>query len=333
MSKQNDSWDRPGRNLLQKILPWAAVLLILLVGYQSVDLVKHLLPDYRGQIVTHEKAEENSPLYLQDEDTIAIYPWDEYNESAMIAVSGIVESGNIPEDVQPLWETLLSYDEFMGQNTWFTYLSNITTAVVPEYRVELSPEIYQSVVCDSQSIYVKGVSGINEGSVYKMDLSVDFTGGGLFYHYSREEKAELSLTEINAANEKLQAALDDFRVNSDLRYTLRNAASAAEVDKTLDPGGWGGIVENNPILQAIYRLRWKTPEEFGNSKLIWEYAQSIDNIICSKKAASGENCDILVYQGELLAIFTESDGTRLVLYYDPLTEQISGISLEIAADN
>ena len=332
MRKNNpkDSFEDKKQGLFWKIFPWVAVVMILFVGYRSVDLVKNLLPDYRGEIVTHEKTDKNSPIYLQDEEAIAIYPWDEYDENKVYILSEALraESVEAVDEMKALMEMLVQYDAFFEERTWAEYLSVLAPALVPEYGLQISSEAYSLLTFADGAIYLKDSTAVSAEEAYKVDLSIDFGGRGLFYHFGREEKAELTLTEIDAASQKLQEALDEFRAQSDLRYTLRNAASAAEVEKSLDPEGWGGVVADNPVLQVIYRLRWRTPEVLGNSVLMWEYALEIDNIICSKQAAAGENLDIVVYQGELLAIFTESDGTRLVLYYDPLTEQICGLSLE-----
>lgn len=325
-----DGFEGRRKGIFWQIFPLASVVLILLVGYQSVDLVKHLLPDYRGEIVTHEKTDKNSPIYLQEGDAIAIYPWDEYDENKVYVLAEALraESVEAVDEMKALMEMLVQHGAFFEERTWVEYLSVLAPALVPEYDLQISSEAYSQLTFADSTIYLRDSTAAGKTGSYKVDMSIDFGSGGLFYHIGREEKAELTLTEINTASQKLQEALDEFRAQSDLRYTLRNAASVAEVEKSLDPEGWGGIVSGNPVLQVIYRLRWKTPEVLGNSVLMWDYALEIDNILCTKQAAAGENLDIVVYQGELLAIFTESDGTRLVLYYDPLTEQICGLSLE-----
>ena len=63
-SDNNDSWGSRPVGWFRELLPWITVILILLGGYMSVSLIKPLLPDYRDELVSFEKAEQNSPIYL-----------------------------------------------------------------------------------------------------------------------------------------------------------------------------------------------------------------------------------------------------------------------------
>jgi len=308
---------------LRMILPWAAVILILLVGYMSVNLIRSLLPDYRDEIVSYEKAERNSPIYLQGDDSIAIYPWNEYDESGMITLEEYLLQGEIPSRPDVLGGEKLS-SEYVQEG--FREMSDFLAPwVIIEDRD--MDGLTQAVTCeikeDDLQCYLKDFSVNSSGEEYLTSLFFDAENLGFFYHYQNAAADRVSSAQINAAQETMQRSIEEI---GELYQLWMSDGIPGEYRFSMDADQLSELMRENPVIRAWYRLIAMSQgmEMDFMADMLTEMTY-----VLSQAAQGNGNYELAVYRGELLAIFSDDLGNRVVMYYDPVQREVSGLSVRI----
>lgn len=309
--------ERKQKYNFRQLLTWMAVFLILLVGYMSVNLIKPLLPDYRNEVVTYEKTERNSPIYLQSDDSIAIYPWDEYDEKTLITLTEYenlksqsvhIESDQVNE--QRASEIFMEISDFLAP--WIVMKGSDIT------------DLEEAVTCDiskgTVQYYLKDYPVNSQNAEYLVSLFSDVEYGGFSYHYRRTD-AQADSEVINAAHQDLQAAIAEIEGLCQSWFSEEDQITIAESQIR-------AFIEENPIGRAWYRLA--ETEQNMDLNIAENYLMDIAYIFYQSGQAGG-NYDIVVYQGELLAVFADDEGRRLVIFYDPIQEEVTGISVKTAS--
>ena len=299
------------------ILLWGAVILILLVGYMSVSLIKPLLPDYRDEIVNFEKAERNSPIYLQGNDSIAIYPWNEYDEAELITLEeylhraeeqSLLEGADfeIPDSEQ-VKEAFREMSDFVAP--W---------VIIEDGDME---NLTQAVTCELMGYYpqcyLKDFAIDSSGDEYLASLFFDVMNMGFFYHYQNTGTERVSSGQIDEAQETIRRSVEEVG-------ELFQKWIADEYLFVLEENQKMELIMGNPVIRAWYRLILMSQKV----EIPFDIAYYIQNLLYIFSQADG-NYELAVYQGELLAIFTDDFENRVVIFYDPVRKEVSGISMRI----
>ena len=316
-SKKNEGWDNKPSGKFRQVITWTAVLIILLAGYMSVSMVKPLLPDYRDEVVVYEKTERNSPIYLQSDDSISIYPWDEYDEAGLLSLAQYKEILE-PDEVEYIG-TVESYGDAADT---FVEVSDFLAAWVIIKR-EAAAGIEDAITCDARGeaveYYLKDYRVNSSGTEYQTSLFFSPEMEGFFYHYQRTDTGQVSSDMINTAHKELQAAITEIE-------KLYRDLIDDKMAVTITESQIMTLIEENPIVRAWYRL--VEMGRHGYTAFAEEYLVKVASILY-QSGQDGGSYDIVVYQGELLAVFADDTGDRLVVFYDPIQEEVSGISVKI----
>ncbi|MBQ8813226.1 MAG: hypothetical protein IJZ85_01840 [Lachnospiraceae bacterium] len=306
------------------VLPWAAAVLILVGGYMSVSLIKPLLPDYRDEVVSFEKAERNSPIYLQGNDSIAIYPWNEYDEAELITLEEYLLQAT--EQSRPGVSDPEGADrEVPDSEKVKTVFREMSDFLAPWVIIEDGDMdgLIQSVTCEVAGevaqYYLKDFAIDSSGEEYLAGLFFDVENRGFFYHYQNVDAERVSSTQINEAQETIKRSIEEIG-------ELYQQWMVYEYKFVIDGGQLSELMRENPMIRAWYRM------------VVMSQGMEMDFMadiltgmayVLYQAAQGGGNVELVVYQGELLAIFADDFENRIVVFYDPVQKEVSGLSVRI----
>lgn len=302
-----------------KAFPWVTVLLMLsaiLVGVGFTFLLEVFLPSYKNTVVTVSDVPAiNQMLYVEDTDELIIYPWDQFSEEDSLTVQEFLtertedfpDREEIPRLVK---EREATVEEQINQLL-------LTTQVELERTLDFEPylRVYWSEEDKRGWLYLKEVP-LRTSNGYDCLLDAAWEGvmgPCVYFHVYKKAPEPLLDSTMDAANRFLDEVMaanwtDPFPVYPSDWQTVRrpDGESLSALSE--------GEIDYDPLLGWLQTIHTYTPIDDG------------DVLMSVMRSAK---CERIAYRDEILLVYSLDSQHRLVLFYDPMLNQVTGFSSNI----
>ena len=101
--------------LLKQILPFLLAAIIIAGGFFGIYGMEMLIPNEKDKIVRSDKRAANQLLYVEEGETLTIYPWDHYDPDALLTLKQYGIEYGIEADSSGFTEYAYRLDTFLYQ--------------------------------------------------------------------------------------------------------------------------------------------------------------------------------------------------------------------------
>ncbi len=294
-----------------KRFPWVTVLLtgcaiVLGVGFNF--LLQVFLPSYKNSIVTVSDIPAiNQLLYVEDTDELIIFPWDQFDIKSGLTLEEFYteyQMDQLPIDLSMVEKQLGDELEMQLRELMATSQMDFDSSWSDLVK---SVRFYGDNTKDSwaalKNFPIRTTSGYDclLDAVWSRSI-----GKYVFFHIYKQEPAPLLDSTVKAANEYLDKILaanwtDPYRGDYSTYYPPGQFPEMA------------GEKDDDPLLHWLSDINRCT---------------NLDaNFLAS--VMRGSKCERIAYRDEILLVYSMDNQNRLVLFYDPIRNVITGFSCNI----
>lgn len=288
-----------------KRFPWVTVVLgacAILVGVGFNFFLQVCLPSYKSTVVTVSDVPEiNQLLYVEDTDELVVYPWDQL----------ALDDG---KTVQEFLKALDEYDEHREEYT------------------EQAKWLHSDLDAKMNGLFITSQAGVESWPDFLSQLR---------WYQDEGEREPLWLAMKGVPVHTSEGY--DCQVDAAWSETLESCVYFHVYKKDPDPLLDSTVESANRYLDHIFEKNWTDPfpngiyngefekelEEQYDPILIWlSYVRDYTPLDAELLALTirSEKCERIVYRDEILLVFSYDSQHRLVLFYDPFRNRITGFS-------
>jgi len=319
--------------VLKRILPFFLAAAIIVGGFFGIYGLEKLIPSYKDTIVRSDKRTANQLLYVEEWETLAVYPWDLYNPEETIPLSKYVNA--IGADLTEFGYYL---DNLVYTQSIFPPTSETEVTGKPNeegyFFFQNIEEVLDSMEfmpeCEFGFLHEKSCKDLN-GNEYLLSLAVPGYSSIRYFHMVPTGREDVSKEEMRRANEELERIQGEAKslYEEYIKYiqTEEYDVTGEYGEETSDGGQYDDSIwkiyfekfgVENPLIQYIAVLSEASgtdPYYFGDVLIFQEYYSfSYDNEI------------LLVFSTPEEGALTDS---TIVLYYDPVKKKFTGYSFKM----
>lgn len=285
-----------------KAFPWVTVLLTLcavLVGVGFTFLLQLFLPSYKNTVVTVSDVPAiNQLLYVEDTEELIIFPWDQFSADEGSTTEEFFQKHNEGDLKSAEWRKGLSA-ELGNQISNFLVTSQTNLEMWPDFLSYL--RWYES---DEPAgplwVTLKGVP-VRTDNGYDCLLDAawnDMLDRCVFFHVYKKDPDPLLDSTVESANRYLDEIFQSHWTDP-FPNGIFSEEFAPELEEKYDP-----------------ILLWLS--------YVKDYAPLDADILALTMRS--EKCERIAYRDEILLVYSPDSQHRLVLFYDPIRNKITGFS-------
>lgn len=283
-----------------KRFPWVTVVLgacAILVGVGFNFFLQVCLPSYKSTVVTVSDVPEiNQLLYVEDTEELIIYPWDQFDAGGGQTLKEFVmEDFEGGQENFPEWEKYMQI-ELDAQIVALLEVSRTDIGSWPDFLGDLRSNE------DSQGFQFLTLKSIPVRTLNGYDCVLDAAwsqsmGQCNFFHVYKKDPDPLLDSTVKAANEYLDEIF---------------AAHWTDPYPTVFQGSLPGGIQDDPLLHWLRGVHTYTTLD----------ADELASVMRQK-------CERIVYRDEILLVYSVDNQHRLVLFYDPMRNVVTGFSCNL----
>ena len=329
--------------LLKQILPFLLAAIIIAGGFFGIYGMEMLIPNEKDKIVRSDKRAANQLLYVEEGETLTIYPWDHYDPDALLTLKQYGIEYGIEADSPGFTEYAYRLDTFLYQifsdGNETESPGQIVTNIEDFHFFESVQDLFESMEVTLAGDFVflkdKTCNAVWNRTEYRLDVASSiFLGNGnlpiCYLHLVPVNRDPVSKEQMQKASEKLEAmhrealSLYDEFIKTFSTWEYADGEDAAMENED----GYSGS-----------NTAWKLYlEKTSNENLLTQYLADISDLNGIEIYYLAE---FLIYQdyysfsydGEILMVFSVSENVSgsngmVVLYYDPVQELFTGYSIK-----
>lgn len=318
--------------LLKRVLPLFLTAVIIVGGFLGIYGLEQLIPSYKNDIVRSDKRAVSQMLYVEEGETLLVYPWDIYMPGKVVPLSPYLEEyGYSVEDIAYFIDNFVYYQSISGTELE----AGFTTTEGALFFEDLTAVTNAATFSQADNIvFIRDLEcKAQDGNSYVLNMAFQ-NYMVLYYHLVLAEREPVSKEDMDRAGMELERLYFDAlalyqEYQSNFYEYEGHFAGDATVDGEADDY-YDGLLNSWNIFFS----------KFADQNLLLQFLLELCNASNVDASVFGEKVLLSTYysfsyEDEILLVFT-NDGsgnvtttdTTIILYYDPVRERFSGFSLK-----